>query len=314
MPLLRRCRISVPFLFLVATVIFSAAPAFCQGVPIDPSIGGLDLQSSPAAVRKWAKSQGLKPAEATKKGQELFLLQSGRNGGKAVGFIPGKNGLNQLFYNYSGMVPAGPTVNAIIARYGKPEKTLYQGGFKKLFYRIENRKNPGIMVWAVRSNRVGVELLRDGYQVEAKTPTQAEPEIPAWKRLLVRWWRPALLGIVLFLGFFVAYKAAPKPVRRKIVHILDVILGPLLTAVGFLGSRIVTFFLAFITMPLMLFSACAVGAGALEKGTSWWWAIPWVIGAILMIESDDTDDFRYVILANICYVLAAVGVFFQMPS
>ena len=297
-------KISIKIIFFIAIVVIVPTTAQGQLVTPDTAIGGLNLLSSPEDVRNWARSQGLSPTEAKKPDQEVYILKSQGKVGRGIGFIPGSKGLNQLFYNQSGIVRVNQAISAIESRYGKPDKIFTEGGFKKMFYPIVNPKNPGIMVWAVRYDWLGVEMLSDRYQVEMK--------MPMWQRRFVRWWKPTLLGISLVLGLFFLYKITPPPIRVKIGSALAVIFGPLLAVAGFFGSRLFTFVLGFIMLPLMIFSGCAVGAGALEQGTSWLWGILWIMGMILMFENDSTDDFRYIVLADLAFIVTAAGVIFQM--
>ena len=304
MPKHRDYYIRRSILIICAAALIFPAMADSQVIQPDPNIGGLTLQSSPKEVRKFANSLRLKPAETNVKNQEVYTLEQKGQIGRGVGFIPGSNGLYKLFYNQSGFVQTKQAIANIQAKYGKPYKTLIEGGFQKLFYRIDDPKNPGMMVWAVRYDWLGVEMISDGLQAYLDTPE--------WKRLLERGWKPSLVGICMALGFFFLYRATPQQVRSRISDVLGTVLSPLLSFAGFFGSRFVMLILAFLWLPLMLFSGCAVGAGALEQGTSWLWAIPWVMGFILMLENDASDDFRYLVLAELAFALTAGGVIFQM--
>ena len=95
-------------------------------------------------------------------------------------------------------------------------------------------------------------------------------------------------------------------------NVLHGVLYPVVQALGFLGSRLFTLIFGLLLIPLFVFSGCAAAVSAVEQGTSWLWIIPWVIGAILAIESRDSDEFRYVILADLIFVGTAVGVLLQL--
>jgi len=166
------------------------------------------------------------------------------------------------------------------------------------------------MTWLVQRSFVGVELTSNAYLASPETEP-ASPGMDMWA-LISEWWIPVLYSLGIGLALFLVFRVLPAGARRRTRDIIGAVLYPVLGALEFLGSRFFSLLFSIILIPLFVISGCTAMVAATEQGTSWWWVLPWIAGVILAIESQDADEFRYVILANLVFAATLAGVFLQM--
>ena len=296
--------------FMLALAVLTLAPARVLAVEPVLDMFGFDLDSSAAELRDWLAREGFEPTKTKTPRAEAYLRQDG-SAGQAIGFVPAERGLDDLFVNQNGItISVDDAVARIEAKYGEPHERQTAGRGYRLSYEQSGSGKSGQMVWVVQRGFVGVELISSG---------DSSPSENFGKKLLDEvlaslWtWRLAILatiggGVVLFL----LHRVLPVRARRFVSNVLQAVLYPVMQALGFLGSRLFTLIFGIILIPLFVFSGCAAIVSATEQGTSWLWVIPWLIGAILAIESRDSDEFRYVILADLIFAATAVGVLVQL--
>lgn len=295
-------------------VLVTAVPLLLQSVAAlaaDPVLDmfGFDLDSSADDLRDWVADEGLKATETNTPRAEAYVREG--LSGLGIGFAPARNGLDVLFVNQSGITtPVGEVVSRIEAAYGEPDERDMSDGAYRLKYVLRDSGKPGQMVWLVRRGFVGVELSSNAYlsASESGEPLFFEEALRSlWE------WRMAFLGTIGGgIALYLLFRALPPRARRFVSNVLQAVFYPIVQALGFLGSRLFTLFFGIILIPLFVFSGCAAIASAVEQGTSWLWVITWGIGVLLALESRDSDEFRYVIIADLLFIVTSVGVVLQM--
>lgn len=271
---------------------------------------GFDLESSEHDLQAWLAREDFQPTTTSMPRAQAFLRESVLTG-HGIGYAPAAHGLDMLFLNQRGItIPATEIVSRIEALYGEPLERVPTGRGVRLRYDLHPPSKPGQMVWLVQPGFVGVELTSQSYLASPNAVPDTGPS--RWAAMISQWWQPLLycigIGAVLFLGF----RALPARARSFTGDALGAVLHPVFGALEFLGSRLFALIFGILLIPLFVISGCAAMAGAVEQGTSWLWVIPWIVGVILALESQDSDEFRYVILAELIFVFTFAGVFLQM--
>jgi hypothetical protein len=284
-----------------------AAPAQAAEPVLD--IYGYDLQSDVDQIREWLAGEGFQPTETSTPGAEAYLRQVADRG-EGFGFVPASRGLDDLFLNQNGItIGVDEVIRQLMATYGEPRDLEPAGRGYRLTYALERPGKPGQMVWVVQPGFVGVELSSTAYLSPSDSAGQ-------WLEValarLWSWRTPVLAVIGASLALFLLQLVLPVRIRRPLSKALQAVVYPILQVLGFFGSRIFTLLFGFMLIPLFVFSGCATMALATEQDTSWLWVLGWFIGVILALESRDSDEFRYVILADLIFVAMVAGVFLQM--
>ncbi len=272
-------------------------------------LGPIRLDASAQELRAWLSREGFQRTTSSNPDVEAYVRRLDPVAGQGVGFTPRGDRLDYVFFNQDGVrQPAEKTLSDIEEKYGAGDEPVTPArGFAQRIYRLDDGGVTGRMMWSVKRGFVGVELYADTYG------SPAESALSAWAAERFRQWKlPLLFMAGAGLGLWLLLRSMPVRTREALADGLGTVLGPVLKLLEFFGSRVFALFFGLILVPLMVLSGCAVGAGASELGTSWWWAAAWIAGVILVFESQDSDEFRYVILADLVFVLTLAGVVLQM--
>jgi hypothetical protein len=271
---------------------------------------GFNLESSEHELRTWLEREGFEPTSTSMPRASAFLRETPL-AGQGIGFAPASEGLDMLFVNQSGItISPAEVISRLEAIYGQASERQPTERGIRLTWELTPPSKSGQMTWLVQRRFVGVELTSNAY-LAAPEAEPASEGFQVWT-LISEWWLPALYSLGCGVALLLVFRALPARARRYTRDIIGAVLYPVLGALEFLGTRFFALLFGIILIPLFVISGCTAMVAATEQGTSWWWVLPWIVGVILALESQDADEFRFVILANLVFAATLAGVFLQM--
>jgi len=302
--------------FVVGGLVCLAAAGVARAATLEfPDLG---LSSSPHEVRAWAQEHEFTSTNPAEPDQEAYQREFADGQRETVSFVPGRQGLDMLQFEQAGVLEGSPTLRRkVYERFGKPEKDqILKGGTLRLVYSYEHSE-PARRVFLLQPHNASMFLMTDAYvarldRVQAQTErVEQETKQAAGREARNAWLVPLLWigGVLLGLTAFskVMPPAVRDPVAKLVRSTLDMLFGitqEVLTFLFYQASGLLLY-------GMLLFSALAVGTGALEWGTSWWWAVPWVVGVVMTHKADDEDFLHWAYVAIAFYAMALAGVIFQ---
>ncbi len=257
----------------------------------------LGLSSSPQEVRAWAREHGFASAQSAEPGVETYQRELDNGQRERVGFVPGHPGLDALRFDHAGV----PEVASVLRRklyeqLGTPQKDqIISGGTLRLTYPYEYSE-PARRMFLLRPHYVSMMLVTDAYvgrnnEAEARAERAKQEKQQAATRKARNAWLVPLIwigGIALALLALnkVVPRSAGNPVARLMRRSLDGLFGlthEVLMFVVYQAS-------GFLMYGMFFLSTLTVVAGAAEWGTSWWWGVPLLFGAVMMFKAHDADE------------------------
>jgi len=302
--------------FIIAGLLCLSATGVAHAATLEfPDLG---LSSSPHEVRTWAQEHGFTSAHPAEPDQEAYQDEFADGQRESVSFVPGRQGLEMLKFEQTGVLEGAPTLRRkVYERFGKPEKDqIVEGSTLRLTYTYDHSE-PARRVFLLQPHYVSMYLMTEAY-VARLDQTQARDEIvkeqakqAAGRAARNAWLVPVLWIGGIFLGLAALIRVMPRAVRDPVTQLARSILNSLFE----LTQEVLTFLFyqasGFLLYGLFILSGLAVGAGAAEWGTSWWWTIPWIFGVVTTYKAHDEDFFPWAFVAIGFFAITMVGVFFQ---
>lgn len=278
----------------------------------------LGLSSSPDDVRAWLKEHEFTAMTPEEPDQEAYQHEFPDGQRETVSFVAGENGLKMLRFDQAGVLELAPTLRKkLYDNIGKPDKDqILPGGTLRLIYPYEYSE-PARRMFLIQPHYLSMIIMTEAYVDRVNSAAAEEERVEqetkqAAKREARRAWLVPMLwvtGIGLGLAAFIRFmpSAVSDPVSKVVRSGLEAafgITGEVVTRLFYIATGLVLF-------GTLILSGLAVGSGALEWGTSWWWAVPWVFGAMLMLKADDEDNIGWAWVAIVFFAIALFGVMFQ---
>ena len=289
----------------------------------------LDLSSSPKSVRSWVESHEFKSIAPTPPYDQAFELRTtdGTPVRHVLSFVTDSRGLKMLSFEQYGILTASSILRRqIIRRYGKPSADQIVGGTTLRITFPLAHTEPARRIFLIGAQQLSMLLVTDGFfaelQGETKRQEQAEEAAKARAAETARqaeiearnaWLAPLAWAAGIALGGFVLIQILPPRLRRPVVRVLGWAFGGLIEFGVGVFDQIFRVMLGILTFGMMVFAGLAVGAGATEWGTSWWWGLFWISGFATLLKHQSVEgiDMRGVLLALALFVAATAGVFIQ---
>jgi hypothetical protein len=316
-------RFTFAVLFWVALVISAPAVASALDFP------DLDLSSSLESVRSWAEEHQFKPVDPTAPYDEAFQLETKGEipARRLLSVVADGHALKMLAFEQYGILTL-PSIlrREIVHRFGKPGSDQITGGKTlRITYPLA-QPEAARRIFLIGDGQLSMLLVTDSFfarlkgeteeqerteeaarQHAAEAARQAEHDArDAWL-VLLGW----AAGIAI--GGFVLIRLLPLKLRKPVVRVLGWAFGGLINFGIEVFDQIFPIVMGILIFAMMIFSGLAVGSGAVEWGTSWWWALFWVSGFAMLLKADSEDSMNAsrAFLTLGLFVAATAGVFIQ---
>lgn len=305
--------------------LLAAAPAGAAALDFPD----LDLSSSPESVRAWAESHGFRSIAPTPPYDEAFELETtdGTSVRHVLSFVTDSRGLKMLSFEQYGILTAPSILRRdIVRRYGEPSADQIVGGTTLRITFPLPHTEPARRIFLIGSQQLSMLLVTDDFfaELQGETARQEQAEEAAKERAAETarqadiearnaWLVPLAWAAGIALGGFVLIQILPPTLRRPVVGVLGWAFGGLIEFGVGVFDQLFRVMLGIVTFGMMIVAGLAVGAGAVEWGTSWWWSLLWLSGFATLLKHDSVEGIgmRGALLALGLFVAATAGVFIQ---
>lgn len=272
----------------------------------------LGLASSPNEVRAWARQHKFTAQHGAEPGQETYQRSVTNTQMEKLSFIAGSKGLQMLQFEQSGVLETAPLLRRkVYQRFGKPDKDqIINGGALRLIYPYKYNE-PARRVFILQPHGLAMFLMTEAFVTGQQNSQARAEQVQRQERqaqaVTARnaWLVPILWAGGIILGLAVFIKVMPRAISDPVRKLLGGMIGIIQDTLSFVFYQAT----GFVLYGMFLISGLAVGSGALEWGTSWWWALPVLFGFVTMVKGDTGEFIKWSYVAIVFYVIATVGVF-----
>jgi hypothetical protein len=127
------------------------------------------------------------------------------------------------------------------------------------------------------------------------------------------WLAPFVWATGIAIGAFVLIQLLPPRLRKPVVGALGWAFGGLIDFGIGVFDQLFRIMMGIVTFGMMIFSGLAVGAGATDWGTSWWWGVLWLSGFATLLNHDSVEgiSLKGAFIALGLFVATTLGVLLQ---
>lgn len=271
------------------------------------------LDSSASEVRQWANDEGFRPFDSKQPNVESFERQRPDGSRQILHYSPAREGLQMLMLQQIWIDESDTSMRQrIIAQLGEPETDdVLAHGALRLIYPISDTAQ---RIFMIQPSQITHMYVTDEYtaSVNAQDSTQptTQPEAPSStpatpaKETEMPWLRYIALAVGIVTALFVLSKFRPSPDS-----------GPLGKALGAIydgSAEMIDGFVRATLTVTALVTGVGVFAAAIEAGTSWWWGLPWAIGAACYRGTKYDGGYATTVLAFVFFLGSMSGVILSM--
>jgi hypothetical protein len=284
----------------------------------------LGLSSTADDARTWAREHQFEPAAPTSPYGESYRHEftGGMPLTHVLSFAASEQGLKILAFDQLNILePPALLRRKIVQRFGTPSADqVLQDKTLRITFPYPYRE-PARRIFLVGPRQLSMLLVTDAFFAQLKGETdkaeqaqreaQEKAEIAAKSSARNAWLIPLLWVVGIGLGATVLLRALPRKARAVVLRGLEGLLGGLFGFVRDVFDQLFPIALGIVLLAMMILSALAVGSGALEWGTSWWWGFAWLAGVAMVYKAHDEGSLRAALLALLMFGVALFGVFVQ---
>lgn len=280
----------------------------------------LDLTSKPSEIRAWTQKKQFQKIAATFPYNEAYerVVHPSLKQVHRISFTADNTVMEILSIDQINVLPTTAAMRAqIIKNFGQPDTDeIMPDKSLRITYLLPHSENAR-RVFLASPNRLTMSLVTDRFlaqlegQVE-QAESSAKKDKQQQQMITVKTWLLPLAWIVgLGAGGFVLVRILPRPLREPVSGFFSKVFGEIYAVVRDTFAWFFSMTFGLLLFGLWITSGLAVGAGALEMQTSWWWGVAWICGSAMVFRGQDENTMKSWYLAVFFFTIALLGPFAQ---